>query len=269
MRNLTILFILIGLPLLGEAKTTFTKEQLKEKTDSILAEGNLLYQYERAAWVSNDLAWENKSIANNFAGYLVYQENDTIKSIILNKDNQCIYVYSFLNDFSKPSKEQAITRELSENERTLLSVRKYILKQINENKFGVSCPAGFSLNLDLIPFERGYKFYIITGTTQSQIIPFGNDYLFKANSDGEILSMRKFHSRLIPTMTQGPSGEQITGLSHSHLKNTPFITATDICTFKLYGSLYGLSEFSVYSPALSVSFTYNMDLDEIEIKDEL
>ena len=266
MRIQVILIFLFGLSILGKAQNELTEQQIKAKTDSILIEGNLLFQYEKAAWISIDLAMEQKNIKKKFGGYIVYQKIDTIKTIILNKDNQCVYELSFINDFSSPTKEVLSLRELNENESKLLTIKNKILNQIVEKKYEVSCPDGFSLNMELIPFASGYKLYILTGTSQSQIIPFGNDYLFLTDPNGEILSMRKFHSRLISTMTKGPNGEQVTESIHSHLRTEPFISATDICTFKLYGSLYGQNEFKVYSPGLSTYFTYSLIDNNIKIE---
>jgi len=227
-----------------------------------------LFQYEKAAWISIDLAMEKKDIKKKFGGYLVYQKDDTIKTIILDKENQCMYELNFINELSIPIHEDLTTRELTENENKLLSTKNDILKQIIDKKYEVTCPDGYSLNFVLVPVENRFKFYILTGTSQSNIIPFGNDYLFLTDSTGIVVSMRKFHSRLIPMMTVSPDGGEVTMLSHSHLKSEPFISATDICTFKLYGSLYGLTEFSVYSPAFSKTFTYKLSDNTIEIKDE-
>ncbi len=60
-------------------------------------------------------------------------------------------------------------------------------------------------------------------------------------------------------------GSELTMVTHSHLKTNPFITATDICTFKLYAPLTKLEEFSVYSPALGTYMKYNYKKDTIEV----
>lgn len=40
------------------------------------------------------------------------------------------------------------------------------------------------------------------------------------------------NSRMIPAQSKGPNGEKVVSGIHSHLKTTPYITATDICTFR-------------------------------------
>ena len=119
----------------------------------------------------------------------------------------------------------------------------------------------------MIPYELGYKLYILTGTAKRDVIPLGNDYVFFADSDGKITSWRKFHSVLIPSITKY-KGEKVISITHSHLHAEPFISATDICTFKLYGSIYGLKQFKVLSTALSKYFTYDSDKNTIETSDK-
>lgn len=260
----TFLLLFVFTTLILNAQETLSKQEIKQKTDSILVEGNLLYQYEKAAWVSTDQALALKDIKKKFGGYLIYQSGDSIKAIIQEKgQDNCIYEMTYLKDFSIPNKENLVSRELNELEKKLQSIKMKLLEDIFTSKYQISCPEGYNLNIELIPYESGYKLYIIAGTSKSDVIPFGNDYIFFADKNGEITSWRKFHSRLISTMTKY-NGETVRGVTHSHLRTEPFISATDICTFKLYGSLSGLKQFEVYSPALSLYFTYDIDKNTIE-----
>jgi len=247
----------------------YTPEEIRIKTDSILMEGNILFNHEKAAWIATDMAMENESVRKNFGGFLSYMLKDTIIAIIYNREdfNYCIYELQFVDSFDKPVKESFEKRVISELEKKLIIARDRIIDEIILNEFEVFVPDGFSLNFVILPFEQGYKLYILTGTSQPNIIPFGNDYIFIADSNYEITYWRKFHSRLIPQSTVGPGGEQVRSLTHSHLRTEPFISATDICTFMLYGGYYGLNEFSVYSPALSLYFTYRLDKNEILISE--
>lgn len=259
-----MLFILVSTVMNGQVK--FTKEEIKQKTDSILIEGDLLYKYEKAAWVSTDQALALKDIKEKFGGYMIYQSGDSIKAIILEKDqNNCIYEMTYFNDFSIPIKENLSSRCLTDFEKKLQSIKNKLLDEVFNQKYQVSCPEGYNLNIELIPYEFGYKLYIIAGTSKSDMIPFGNDYIFFADKNGEITSWRKFHSRLIPTVTKY-EGETVRGIIHSHLVSEPFITATDICTFRLYGSISGVKEFEILSTALSKVFTYDLDTNTIKVK---
>lgn len=263
-----VLFLFISIPFLAYGQVNLSKEEIKQKTDSILAEGNLLYRYERVAWVSNDHALEISLIRKKFGGYLVYQSGDSIKAIILEKgQNNCIYEMTYFQNYSVPMREVFATRKLNDLEEKLQSIKIKITNQVFTPAYKVTCAEGYNLNIDLIPVESGYKLYILTGTSKPEVIPMGNDYVFFTDKNGEITSWRKFHSRLIPAMTK-IDGEKVRGLTHSHLRTEPFISATDICTFKLYGGMYGLKQFKVLSTALSKYFTYDSEKNTIETEDE-
>ena len=77
-----------------------------------------------------------------------------------------------------------------------------------------------------------------------------------------LIKKEKFHSRLIPV----EATEQMPMFAfpvHSHLKYEPFISATDICTFRLYYNKTGSTKFAVYSTALSMYFIYELATNTI------
>lgn len=267
MRTLVLFVFLFTCSLLS-SQSQLTDIQIKEKLDSILLEGNLLYRYEKAAWISIDMARDNKIIKKDFFSYLVYHENDTVRTLILNKKSECIYELRFVFQFDNPISDFVLTRALSAKEQNMVSTKTAIIKKIVEQKIPVGCPEGYGLNMILMPKDDGYKFYIITGANKSGIIPFGNDYLFMTDDSGNIQSWKRFHSRLIALDSKGPNGEVVREMIHSHLKAEPFITATDICTFMLYGKLCGQSSFQVLSTDLGKYFRYRLDRNTIEIEDK-
>ncbi|WP_139348567.1 hypothetical protein [Chryseobacterium sp. JV274] len=261
-----LLFFLVSMITSAQSLTLSDKE-LRQKLDSIKAEGNLLYSYESASWHAGDLVGNNKNLAENTGSYITYQTNDNnIKTAFLNKSSNLIIAeFSFKNNQTKPIDESYKQRELNETESTLKNIRSAIIPQLYDPKYEVTVPQGYSLNMIIIPFNENYKVYLIPGTAQSGVIPFGNDYLFISDKKGTIISSKKFHSRLIPAFTSLENGGTVTMATHSHLVTNPFISATDICTFKLYAPLTKLEEFSVLSTALGSYIKYNYKKDSIEV----
>ena len=260
MRNF---FLILAFVVSNALSAQMTEQELSTKLDSVLTEGNLLYKYEKSAWVSTDLAQSNKKIKTDFGGYLTYQDNEKFNTIILSKTNgNCIAEYAYSNKFKKPDSSSLEERELNAKEKNLLDMRDKILEQLSDPKYEVVIPDGFSLNFILIPQTTGYKLYVITGTSKSNIIPFGNDYCFFTDNEGKITTWQKFHSGFIPTQTKF-DGNQVIEITHSHTRANPLMSATEICTFKLYGALCGLKEFSVFSPAIGKFMKYNLKKDKI------
>lgn len=263
MKKYLLLFLCFWSSVCFSQSVEMSEEELERALDSVLIEGNLLYQYERAAWVCTDLARENEKLRKNFGGYFVYQDQEMMKAIILDAhSDRVIGGFSFLQDFDKPEAVVYDSRKLSEKEINLMNTRDRIFENIVEGEFEILIPDGVVPNFVLLPFENRFKFYIIMGTAEDHVIPFGNDFLFITDSDGKIQEWQQFHSRLVPAFTEY-GGNKVESLTHSHLRTTPLMTATDICTFKLYAPIYGIDEFSVYSPAIGKYMKYSLKTNKI------
>lgn len=247
----------------------FSQEEINQtKLDSILEEADVLYRYEKSVWNSTDLLMSNEKLKMNYGGYIVYHSNDTITAIYLDKNQKesiARYRYKF-DDLKQPLITSVETSQLTSMEKELFDIKGIITSQLSDGEYNVTIPQGYNPNLVLIKENDEYRLYIIMGTSKTGVIPFGNDYLFKANSRGKITYWKKFHSRMIPTMAEY-NGQKITESTHSHLRTTPYITATDICTFRLYAQYTALEKFSVYSPALGKSMTYILKTNKIEIEE--
>jgi len=263
---LIFLFGIITIP-------SFSQKNLNEvKFDSIIKEANLLYSYEKVTWNSTDLAYSDEKIKNNIGSYIIHHSNDTIFAVFADKksENQ-IAKYSFtFKNLKNPVSEDFETKPLPNKVSSLFKIKNTILNQLNSNasKYKLNFHKGFNPNPVLIPEMNSYKLYLIIGTAEPNVIPFGNDYLFKADQNGNITDWKRFHKTLIPTQTKGPNNQIVISAIHSHLQMTPDITATDICTFRLYGvDLFGMKEFMVSSTALNKIFKYNADTNTISETD--
>lgn len=234
----------------------------------IIAQADLLYQYEKIAWNSTDLAMLDDNIKAKMGSYIIYHKKDTLYSVFVDKKlKNSIATYIFhKSNLKEPVSVIMDIKPLTEMQLQLIKIKEKVLTTINKNasKYKLNFPQGYSPNLVMVSNEDDYIFYLIMGTTQDNVIPFGNDWVFQVNSKGKITDWQKYHNSLIPAQTQGPDGQVIVSFMHSHLKMTPHISPTDICTFRLYGvDLYGFNEFKVLSTALGMSFTYNADTNKI------
>lgn len=243
------------------------KDTLQSKLDSIIIEAELLYRYEKSVWNSTDLLMADRNLKRNYGGYVVSHSGDTVYVTYVDKAQKGgIARYTFTSkDLNKPLLTNLESTPLTLLEKELLDIKIRILNQISDSKYNVTIPQGFNPNLVLIKSENGFKLYILMGTSESGVIPFGNDFLFRTDESGTITEWKKFHSRMIPAYSNGPNGEKVLTAIHSHLKTTPYITATDICTFRLYGELCGMEEFMVLCTATKNYYKYNMHTNTIQV----
>ena len=242
-------------------------DTLHAKLDSIIREADLMFRYEKSVWESTDLLMADKKAKDNYGGYVVSHSGDSVFVTYLDKDQkESIARYTYLSgNFNNPLVASIQSSPLTVLEKELFDMKVKIVDQLSDSKYNVTFPQDFNPNLVLIKEKESYRLYIIMGTSKRGVIPFGNDYLFRADSKGSIVDWKKFHSRMIATETKGPDGEKVLSSVHSHLKTTPYISATDICTFRLYGEFCGMNEFMVLCTATGKYYKYKLSSNTIEV----
>lgn len=266
MRKLYFLLFLLLLPFINYSQ----EKDILAKLDSINKEADLLYNYERAAWASSDLILPMKKLRSEYGGYVVYHSNDTIYTSIIDttKSNRLARFTFVTTNMDDPIVSDFDTSELTEKETNLFTIKNRLIKQLSNPKYELSVPEGFSSNLILLEEEKSYKLYVIMATAESGIIPFGNDYLFYADSNGTITSWQKFHSKMFLVQSTMSAKEVMKSTTHTHLKSVPYITATDICTFRLYAPFTELEKLKVLSTALNVYMKYCLKANAIELMEQ-
>lgn len=269
-RPMNKLFVLILIWFCCSFNNTLAQETNHQPIfDSIIEEANLLYNYEKTVWNASDLLNENEKLRTKNGAYVVFHNADSLTvSFFESKHRKILARYFYLkSDLEKPIRADLELSDPKPIEIDLLEKKSKIIEQLSNDKYELIIPKNYNPNLVLIPSENGYRLYIIMGTTEDGLIPFGNDYIFWANQKGEIINFHKFHSRLIPARSEIPGIGTTVSAMHSHRRDTPYISATDICTFRLYAGYTDLESFGVYSPALKITMVYNLEKNSIEIKD--
>ena len=271
----TILILMSFLcTLIVDAKKNVTSlpspETLAAINDSIIKEGHQLYLFEKLNWELTDLFLAHHG-REEIGGQMTYRAKDgTIIAFFCDKSMKNS-LYELRCEKSSP-KFIAVdsVRPLTQEEKELV-VRKDVLAakmwKLADSIKGVSPEFG-QFNADIIRInDHITRLYLLMGTVKPGIIPFGNDYSFDFANDNRLVAFRRYHRSLIPTQTNH-NGKTVVSTIHSHLKDNPYITATDICNFLLYGrDIAGMKSFYVYSTACECLFAY-WDGDKPVIKIE-
>lgn len=210
-----------------------------EDSQPILEEGLYLYRLERASWYGTDLFLSKYNNYHYLGGYFSYTDSSNTKCVFFSNSlvPEVIGLVEFDSTFnSKTAKINLESRKLTNFESDLFLMRERALK---EAKTDTLVKTYNNTNLNFIPIIKNNKkyLYIITGTSSSEYIYLGNDYLFQFDDNNEIVSKKKIHSDLIPIKYTVESDKKLKGNEsfHNHFKETgDFITATDICTLLLY-----------------------------------
>lgn len=251
----------------ANSQIKLSEKEINIKIDSIQKEANLLYGLENAAWKGSDAINSNYELKQLMGHYIAYTDgNDFVCSMISNDGGKSLTRFIYDGKTGNFKKEDDKLREISSLEKELINAKNSFIEQVSSKDYEIVIPKDFSLNIVPIKISNGYKIYVITGSNDGKIIPFGNDYLFYLNTKNEIVKYNKLHKSFIPTNTKQEGDKLIVSCMHSHVLDYPFISATDICTFKLYSPFNNLEEFHVLSTALNGIFTYNLKSNSIEFK---
>lgn len=231
------LFTLITLFILAQ-NATAQKNELRQIADSINAEGEMLYHSEWASGHSTQIftsSFEGRKLLSG--GYFSYETKKGMTTIFFSKNEDPVVLATVKFDHGLDSSKYSIdtiTRKFTENEKEFYTIRSKAAQAVsNDTLFKFYQHT----SLSLVPIIKNgtKKVYVITAQTAPDEVLLGNDYLINFDKDNVIIKKTKLHNNLIPLGTGGK--DAIKASSHQHLGETsPFITATDICAFKLWKS---------------------------------
>ncbi len=215
---------------------TAQKNRLGQIADSIKAEGEMLYRSEWASGHSTQIfasRFGGKKLLSG--GYFSYESKKGMATVFFSKNEDAVVIATVKFPDGLDSSKYSIdttTRKFTEIEKEFHAIRSKAAQAIlNDTLFKFYNYT----SLNLVPIIKNgiKKVYVITAQTSPDEILLGNDYLINFNNDNAITSKKKLHNNLIPLGNGGK--EAIKASSHLHLGETsPFITATDICAFKLW-----------------------------------
>lgn len=223
---------------------TFSQHDKRAVADSITQEGLKLFRSEMASWYGTDIFMEKaKSEREEIGGYFSYADGKYYKCVFYSNTSTPTVLGTITFKGSYDPSKAALNlskRSFTETELSYYSIRKAALDEIAED---TSMFVTFkNTNLNLIPLiEKGSKkVYVLTGTSRSDIVIIGNDYLLTFDEQNKLVSKRKIHANVITLPTEvkekDADGSTPMGSVHNHIPETgEYITATDICTFMLYG----------------------------------
>jgi hypothetical protein len=225
---LTILTVAFGTLLYGQSK------QEKE----IITEGTKLYRSEMASWYGTDIFVEKFSDKKqNSGGYFSYIAGDKSICAFFSKGPTPKILATFTFDSTYNVSTAVVDveeREPSKQESDLMSIRQIAIEQLRSDTLFKSYK---DMNPNLIPIndEKGKRVYILTGPMKHGVVVFGNDYLLTFDKENKLKDKRQLHKNIITIEYGSKDGKIIIGTMHTHLPETGnLITATDICTLKLY-----------------------------------
>ncbi len=255
--------LITSLTLLFTCSIIYGQINLEHIGDSILKEATKIYRLEKSAWKSTDNLFENYSrryFKKEIDGYLSYKNEDTVKTIYWGmieneivvkntfnyKDTDLLYEYAHNHNRRLPT----------DQELKLIMVRGKLLQDIEQNRQIYYKPEGSNYNIILTYSDKGFRAYILIGFRKKNILPLGNDYCIDLDINGKVIKRKRLHKSYLETPFSEFQGNKLESVYHTHLPDSPYITATDICNVMLYSEFIGWSKIEVI--AEDYISTYNV-----------
>lgn len=220
-----------------------------EELAEIAVEGENLYKSEMASWYGTDLALEKfPELRDEFGGYFSYTSGDSAICVFYSREEQAGVICTISFDETYNLGRAKIVhnrRTFTPQEEDLYEMRKIAVEAIRTDTFFKQYT---NTHLNIIPLIRNNvrKVYVLTGPKVSDIVIFGNDYLLSFDEKNRLTGTRKLHKDVI-VVNYSKEGDSAT-TAHTHLPETGrFITATDICTIRLYEKFTGWKSHFVIS----------------------
>jgi hypothetical protein len=234
-----------------------TKAQDKDVakiTDSITVEADILYKSEWASWYGTDIFSEKCKARRQIAGgYISYDTGKGLKNVFFSNDTEprILSTISFGYDYNPENYTlDTADRKFTKQEKELYTIRQTVIADMYKDTIYKNYKNA-SLNPIPIITKKEKKVYVLTGPNVTGVVIFGNDYLITFDKNNNIVSKKTLHRNIIPAnyTKAGFTGKDLQIASmHSHQPETgEFITATDICTLRLYEKYTSWNRYYVMS----------------------
>lgn len=237
-----------------------TFKQIIADLDSICNEGYNLFVAERINWVSTDSALSRYNV-EDFGGNIIWQPTDSTWEAVFydTKQENCIFEMHY-NTHNQETNFSYKPRPITDSEKAQVKL-KYTMLENTIKLYGDSLRYNGNYgqaNMDFVRIDRNtVRLYILQGIEIPDIIPFGNDYSIDFDNEGNIKAFRRYHHSFLAIPTKDEKGDNVSTVYHSHLKDNPYITPTDICSFLLYRG--EMKQTMVLSTALDGVIIYNAE----------
>ncbi|HYO22557.1 MAG TPA: hypothetical protein VER36_09130 [Flavisolibacter sp.] len=227
------------------------QDDLQRQAAEITREGKKLYQSEMASWYGTDVFLEKfKQYRNSFSAYFSYTDTNGAHCVFYSKDEspKVLATISFDSTYNPGTAIiNGQERDFTPAEKELYILRKTAVSLIESDSLFRRYK---STNFNIVPLVEGRskKVYVLTGTSQNNVVMFGNDYLLTFDKENKLVAKRALHKSLIPVGYGKQEGQDVVGAMHSHLPEMgELMTATDVCTLMLYQKLTNWKQHVVVS----------------------
>lgn len=236
-----------------------TTDQLniEKELQAINNKADLIFQYRMAEWWGSEFTEKDKELDEQVADYIIYHDAEKLYFVLIGHSKQHkIGTYSIeIENEDANIQFDPTQKKLNRLERRTYQIQNKINTQVYDLVHSdLIDKNNFSPSIVLIKQRRGYRVYLLSNTSNLEIVPLGNDAVFYANNRGKIKKWHWYHKELLP-IPANKEGKQIT--THKHSDSSFLISPTEIANFRLYGVLYDKLEMSILNEKNGLMIVYD------------
>lgn len=273
MKRFLILFLIgaLSIPAVRaqEHRPLPSDTELKAVNDSIFAEAQRLYLYEKASWIMEDLVYgEHPDALEKLGGWIpVSEQGASIKGLFYDKEKTKVLYEASVDLKTGKTTSTVSSRDLTAEEIDAVNVHKTVVNAVFTLGERLTYPSECTFNVQAIPIgDDLYRVYWMLGTSQRGIIPFGNDFSYDCDREGNIKEFRRYHKTYIPAELTMDDGSRVVSIVHSHTDVCAYIAPTDIALFHLYGyEMTRVKSLMIVSTVFHCYFSYDAETREITV----
>ena len=250
-------------------------EGLKAANDSILAEAYQLYLHEKVAWTLEDVfGYSETKTTDSYGGWIPVTEDGVIvKGVFFDEEKKQVIFEASVNIQTGEVSENPEVRDLTPDEIEVIDRRRRQIDAVMTLEDRPNRPEddAYLYNVNVLPLADDlYRVYFMLGTAKPGIIPFGSDFSYDCDAEGNVKAFRKYHKSCLPLPVKMEDGSPVEKVFHTHLDMCPLMAPTDIALYLLYGyELAEIKESWVYSPVYQKWFVFDPEEFEIRVEDRI
>lgn len=243
--------------------------ELKAVNDSIFAEAQRLYLYEKASWIMEDLVYGgHPDDLDKLGGWIpVSEQGASIKGLFFDKEQKKVLYEASVDLKTGQAFAASSSRDLTAEEMDAVNVHRTVVNAVFSLDEKLTYPSECTFNIQAIPIgDNLYRVYWMLGTSRHGIVPFGCDFSYDCDRDGNIKEFRRYHKTYIPAELTMDDGSQVVSIVHSHTEVCAYIAPTDIALFHLYGyEKTRVKSLMIVSTIFHCYFSYDAETREITV----
>jgi len=219
MRRFAAFLLLIGLFAAAAPAAAQTPEE-RGRLDWVQQRGRLLFEIDRAAWVTTDDLRARNGLTNEILGWTVERDRDGYIVVYYARGEGDALVAVYI---ARVVDRRVVSAELfPAGQRPPLTPTQNRIAAARGALRGVTVTTCTNSrpNIAVIPPDRAdgpIDVYVLTAQTEAGVYPFGGHHLLTIGADDRVVSQRAFTNSCLNMTREAPGGGNVAALTITHL----------------------------------------------------